>query len=94
MPSCHDSAFHDYVRGRSDEMPVGYAGPGMRLYRDLVYLGVDQLLTAHFAEVRTALGDNDWRALLQAFIRESQWESHFYGDMKDDFLAFLEQQGA
>lgn len=88
------AAFHDYVRGRSDELPAGYSEPGMRLYRHLVYVGVDQLLDAHYAAVRAALGDDGWRALLQAYIRESHWDSHFYGDLKDDFLAFLERQGA
>ena len=88
------SAFHDYVRGRSDTLPEGYAEPGMRLYRHLVYLGVGQMLDAHFPEVRAALGEEDWRALLQAFIRESRWDSPFYGDLKDDFVAFLQRQGA
>ncbi|MES2917404.1 MAG: DNA-binding domain-containing protein [Pseudomonadota bacterium] len=88
------SAFHDYVRGRSDALPTGYAEAGMRLYRHLVYLGVEQLLAAHFPEVQAALGEDDWRALLQAFIRESRWDSPFYGDMKDDFVVFLQCQGA
>ena len=86
--------FHDYVRGRSEVLPEGYAEAGMRLYRHLVYLGVDQLLEASFPGVRATLGDDAWRALLQAFIRESRWESHFYGDVKDDFIAFLQRQGA
>ncbi len=88
------SAFHEYMRGRSDVLPAGYGEAGMRLYRHLVYLGVHQMLEAHFPEVRAALGEDDWRALLQAFIRESHWDSHFYGDMKDDFVIFLQRQSA
>ena len=38
------SAFYDYVRGLSDEVPAGYSENGMRLYRHLVYLGADQML--------------------------------------------------
>lgn len=87
-------AFHDYVRGHTDVVPEGYGEAGMRLYRHLVYLGAHQMLEAQFPEVRDALGEEDWRALLQAFIRDSRWDSHFYGDMKDDFLAFLQRQSA
>ena len=88
------SAFHDYVRGRSDALPAGFGEAGMRLYRHLVYLGVHQLLEVNFPDVREALGEDAWRALLQAFIRESRWDSHFYGDMKDEFVAFLQRQSA
>lgn len=88
------SAFQDYVRGRSDALPAGYGEAGMRLYRHLVYLGVHQLLEVNFPDVREALGEDAWRALLQAFIRESRWDSHFYGDMKDEFVAFLQRQSA
>lgn len=88
------SAFHDYVRGRSDALPAGYGEAGMRLYRHLVYLGVHHLLEVNFPDVREALGEDAWRALLQAFIRESRWDSHFYGDMKDEFVAFLQRQSA
>jgi hypothetical protein len=86
------SAFHDYVRGRTEIIPEGYAEPGMRLYRHLVYLGAAQMLEAHFPEVKTALGDDVWRELLTAFVRDSRWQSHYYGDIKDEFIIFLEQQ--
>lgn len=88
------AAFHDYVRGVTDVVPAGYSEAGMRLYRHLVYLGASQLLEAHFPQVRTALGADGWRTLLQAFIRESRWDSPIYGDLSNDFLAFLERQGA
>ena len=86
------AAFHDYVRGRNDEVPEGYSEPGMRLYRHLVYLGASQLLEAHFPDVQAALGEAGWRHLLQTFIRESRWDSHYYGDLKDEFLSFLARQ--
>lgn len=84
------SAFHDYVRGRTDTVPDGHAENGMRLYRHLVYLGASQMVEAEFPALRDTLDDADWRALIEAFVRDSHWDSHFYGDMKDEFLAFLE----
>jgi hypothetical protein len=88
------SAFYDYVRGRSDALPPGYAEPGMQVYRHLVWLGASQTVESHFPDLRTQLGDEAWRALIAAFVRESEWTSPFLGDLKDDFLAFLARQGA
>ncbi|MEY2843566.1 MAG: hypothetical protein RI920_1603 [Pseudomonadota bacterium] len=88
------SAFYDYVRGRSDALPPGYAEPGMRVYRHLVWLGASQTVESHFPDLRTQLGDEAWQTLIAAFVRESEWTSPFLGDLKDDFLAFLARQGA
>mgnify|MGYP001312349849 CR=1 FL=1 len=85
-------AFHDYVRGRTEVIPDGYAENGMRLYRHLVYLGASQLLEAEFPALRDTLDEADWRALIETFVRDSRWDSHYYGDLKDEFLAFLEAQ--
>jgi len=32
--------------------------------------------------------------LIAAFVRQSQWRSHFYGDLHEDFLAFLARERA
>jgi hypothetical protein len=87
-------AFYDYVRGRSDVVPEGHDERGMRAYRHLVWLGASQMIESHFPEVRRTLGDDAWRALIEAFVRQSNWTSHYYGDLKDDFLAFLARERA
>lgn len=86
------SEFYDYVRGLSDTVPQGYSEHGLRVYRYLVYLGADQLLTAHYPNVKQQLGEDNWQHLLETFIRQSRWTSHYYGDLKDEFLDFLEQE--
>lgn len=91
MPS---DAFYDYVRGLTDDVPEGYALNGMRAYRHLVYLGASQMVHAHFPEVRETLGEEAWRALIEAFVRQSAWTSHYYGDLKDEFTAFLARESA
>jgi len=88
------SAFYDYVRGRSDEVPAGYTEPGMRVYRHLVYLGASQMVEAHFPQVKEELGDEAWRTLIEEFVRQSQWTSNYYGDLKDEFLTFLARESA
>lgn len=88
------AAFYDFVRGRSDDVPAGYTAAGLRVYRHLVYLGASQMIEAHFPAVREQLGDDAWRTLIEAFIRQSEWTSHYYGDLKDDFLAYLARESA
>ena len=65
--------FYDYVRGRSDRVPTGYKEAGMRAYRYLVYLGASQMVEAHFPAVRAQLGEEAWRTLIEAFVRQSEW---------------------
>ena len=91
MPS---AAFYDYVRGVSDEVPAGYHPDGMRAYRHLVYLGASQMIETNFPAVREQLGDESWRELIEAFVRQSAWTSHYYGDLKDEFTAFLARESA
>lgn len=89
-----EAAFFDYVRGRSEVVPAGYREDGLRAYRYLVHLGAAQMVDAHYPEVRTSLGEAGWHELIAAFVRDSAWDSHFYGDLTDDFLVFLDQQRA
>jgi hypothetical protein len=86
-----DADFHDYVRGRSEVVPEGYTEAGMRVYRHLVHLGASQMIEAHHPELRSALGDEAWHALIADFVRQSAWTSHFYGDLHDEFLAYLDR---
>ncbi len=88
------SAFYDYVRGRSDVVPPGYSEAGMRVYRHLVYLGAAQLIEAHFPQLKEELDEDAWRTLIEGFVRQSNWTSHYYGDLKDEFLAFLARESA
>jgi len=88
------SAFFDYVRGRTDLVPTGYTEAGMRVYRHLVYLGASQMVEAHFPQIRTELGEDAWRYLIEGFVRQSSWTSHYYGDLKDEFIDFLARERA
>ena len=84
--------FYDYVRGRSELTPDGYSKAGMKVYRHLVYLGASQMLESCYPHIHKELGDASWRYLIEDFIRKSAWTSHFYGDLKDEFLTYLERE--
>lgn len=83
--------FYDYVRGRTDALPEGHSEPGMRLYRHLVRLGASQAVEAEFPELRRALDDEAWDALIAAFVRDSTWTSPHYSDLAAEFAAFVER---
>lgn len=88
------AGFYDYVRGRSDELPAGYSEAGLRAYRHLVLLGAMQMVEAHHPALREQLGEEAWQLLMRAFVRDSAWDSPFYGDVYDEFVAFLARQSA
>lgn len=83
------AAFFDYVRGRSDAVPHGYSEAGLRAYRYLVVLGASQMVEANFPGLRTQLGEEAWRTLIEGFVRQSAWRSHFYGDLRHEFTDFV-----
>lgn len=84
-------AFYDYVRGRSEHIPAGYQRAGMQVYRYLVYLGASQMIEACFPILKQNLDDTQWRTLIEDFIRQSTWDSHFYGDLEHEFRLYLAQ---
>lgn len=84
-----DEAFFAYVRGITDEVPEGHTKAGCDLYRHLVYLGVDQMLSDTHAHVREGLNSELWEQLLRHFIATTRWSSNFYGDLEDEFNLFL-----
>ncbi|MEZ0287608.1 MAG: putative DNA-binding domain-containing protein [Methylophilus sp.] len=84
--------FYRYIRGATEVVPPGYTEAGLRAYRHLVFLGASQMIEAHFPAIREQMGEPAWKALIQAFVRQSAWTSHYYGDLKDEFLAFLARE--
>ena len=84
-------AFYDFVRGREEVLPAGYSLQGMKVYRYLVYLGVSQMIDASYADLKNGLGEEGWQMLIQDFVRQSAWDSHFYGDLENEFKRYLEK---
>jgi hypothetical protein len=83
------AAFFDYVRGRTDEVPDGYALRGLQVYRYLVRLGASQMVSASFPDLRAQLGESAWLELIEDFVKQSTWTSHFYGDLDHEFQKYL-----
>lgn len=83
--------FYRYVRGLTDDVPPGYTEQGMRVYRHLVFVGASQIVESHYPAIRRELGEEGWHALISEFVRRSAWQSPYYADLKDEFLAFIDQ---
>ncbi len=83
------AAFFDYVRGRCDEVPDGYELRGLQVYRYLVWLGASQMVSASFPALREQLGESAWVELIEDFVKQSAWTSHFYGDLDNEFQTYL-----
>lgn len=91
IPSGHDPGFYAYIRGQTDDIPAGYTEAGLRVYRYLVYLGAAQMVQAHYPDLRSQLGEDNWQVLIEAFVRQSAWQSNFYEDLIPDFHIFLQK---
>jgi hypothetical protein len=85
-------AFFEHVRGQTDDVPLGYDPRGLAVYRHLVHLGAAQVIEAQFPQLRAQVGEDHWRTLVSAFVRDSKWQSHFLGDLSDEFLEFLSRE--
>lgn len=83
------SSFFDYVRGLTDVVPEGYSRQGMAVYRHHVYLAASQMMAASYPALKAALNDDDWRLLLQDFIAQTRWTSHFYAELTNNFESYL-----
>lgn len=83
------SSFFDYVRGLTDVVPAGYSSQGMAVYRHHVYLAASHMLEASYPALKAALEDDAWRLLLQDFIAQTRWDSHFYSELTDNFESYL-----
>jgi len=84
--------FYLYVRGATEIIPDGYSEQGMQAYRHLVFLGASQMIEANYPALREQMGEQAWNELIKAFVRQSTWTSNYYGDIKDEFLAFLARE--
>lgn len=85
-------AFYDYVRFKTEIVPDGYDFKGLTVYRRLVYLGVSEMVGDCFPSLKEALDEVDWEELMKDFISKSSWDSHFYGDLENEFRIYIERE--
>lgn len=66
----------------------------MRLYRSLVYKNLESFLLTCFPVLRKILGDRRWSRLVSGFLANHHSSSPFFREIPDEFIRFLESEGA
>ena len=83
--------FFDYVKGVSDTVPQGYTEKGLKVYRYLVYLGVEQMIENCFPQLKETLPEEDYKLLIESFIRDFTFTSPYYYNLEEDFKVYLQK---
>jgi hypothetical protein len=86
------SSFTGFLRDPSGTpMPEGLMPERMRVYQDLVFRNVQNLLTSNFPVLAKITGDkSDWDALARGFIRDHRAHTPHFPLLATEFLDYLE----
>lgn len=85
----YEQQFVNYIRDPSPDKLTERLPQKAAIYARLLYSKFDGSLTACFPITRTFLGDESWRQLVRAFIREHRCQSPLYREIPDEFIGFL-----
>ncbi len=82
--------FVAYLRDPRQPAPQGVNGRRLKLYRDLVFNNLDNLLAKAFPVLRTALPTAGWRALVGDFCREHRAHTPSFLRLPGEFVDYLQ----
>jgi len=74
--------------------PVGMDMARVQVYRDLIFNNLSLLLSGTFPVLIRILGDERWRALMRAFLRDHRARTPKFGEIAQEFVEFLASQPA
>lgn len=74
------------------DLPPGVAGRRMQVYRELFFNNVEGLLSSNFPVIRTLYDEEDWLALIGAFLREHRAQTPLFPELGREFLRFLQNR--
>ena len=60
-----------------------------QVYRDLVFANLSSLISGTFPVLVNILGDDQWRALVRAFLRDYRAHTPKFGEIAEEFVEFL-----
>lgn len=72
--------------------PPGIEDRRLRIYRELFYNNIEDLLSGNFPVARTLLDDGDWHALVRGFLREHRCRTPLFPELPREFLQYLEHR--
>ena len=74
------------------ELPPGVALRRMQVYRELFFNNVEGLLASNFPVIRSLYADDDWNALIAAFLHDHRAQTPLFPEIGREFLRWLEQR--
>ena len=69
--------------------PVEMDPARAEVYRDLVFANLSSLISGTFPVLVNILGDDQWRALVRAFLRDYRAHKPKFGEIAEEFVEFL-----
>jgi hypothetical protein len=74
--------------------PPGIEDRRLKVYRELVFNNLRELLSGNFPVIRRTLGTSAWEALVRGFLAQHRARTPLFPELAQEFLAFLEQRAA
>lgn len=98
MPMAEPSSLHDqqfrlsrYIRDPElSPTPSGIEDRRLKIYRELFYNNLEDLLANNFPVIRRILDRTQWHALVRAFLRDHRSKTPLFPEIGREFLRFLE----
>jgi hypothetical protein len=79
-----------YLRNpESTSPPPGVEPRRLQVYRDLIYNNIEGFISGGFPVLRSLYGDDDWHALVQAFIDGHRCHTPYFLEISQEFVAFV-----
>lgn len=79
-----------YLRNpESAPAPAGVEQRRLAIYQRLVYNNIESFISFGFPVLRSLYGEDDWHALVRAFIQEHSCHTPYFLEIGQEFLQFL-----
>ena len=69
--------------------PAGVEERRLKVYRDLIYNNVEGFVRGGFPVLRSLYADDDWHALVRAFLDGHRCRSPYFLEISQEFIGFL-----
>lgn len=74
--------------------PSGIEDRRLKIYRELFFNNVENLLAGNFPVLRRLHGDDDWATLIRAFYRDHDCQTPLFTELAREFLRYLDTRAS
>lgn len=97
LPDTHlgaQRALSDYIRDPLNAPPpAGVEERRLRVYRELFFNNIENMLAANFPVIQRILAGDRWHLLVRDFYREHPARTPLFTELAREFVRYLEQRG-